>query len=138
MDENKVTQALAEVSTGQQYLNRQFMEFREEFKNQIRKLEKQQREDNEAIRDIRYDVNTLKKYKEEHSDRIKTLENDGRFNYVRAVGSSLPTVIKIGAVAVILGVLVWGISTYVAITKTLDTLNNINNTNAGQMINEYR
>ena len=104
MDENKVTQALAEVSTGQQYLNRQFTEFREEFKNQICKLEKQQREDNEAIRDIRYDVNTLKKYKEEHSDRIKTLENDGRFNYVRAVGSSLPTVIKIGAVAVILGV----------------------------------
>lgn len=138
MDENKITQALAEVSTGQQYLNRQFTEFREEFKNQICKLEKQQREDNEAIRDIRYDVNTLKKYKEEHSDRIKTLENDGRFNYVRAVGSSLPTVIKIGAVAVILGVLVWGISTYVAITKTLDTLNNINNINAGQMINEYR
>ena len=69
---------------------------------------------------------------------IKTLENDGRFNYVRAVGNSLPMVIKIGAAAVILGVLVWGVSTYVAITKTLDTLNNINNTNAGQIINEYK
>ena len=107
MDENKIIQTLTEISTGQQYLNRQFMELREDFKNQICKLEKQQREDNESIRDIRYDVNTLKKYKEEHSDRIKTLEDDGKFNYVRAGRDSLPKIIKIGITAGIIGVLIW-------------------------------
>lgn len=92
---------LAKISTGQDYLSKQFEEFKEEIKQQIKQIEIKESQNRDEIKDMKSDIRYFKDTTRDNYTNIKQLQEERTVNIMQLQKNVMPNAMKYGIVVII-------------------------------------
>lgn len=114
---------LTKIATGQDWLIKQFDEFKKEIKDKVETH-------GDEIKDIKSEVRYLRDNTSTNTKDIKALQDERTVNFVQLQKNSMPNIIKYG---IVIAVLIAGIGMFLTFNQGFNQLQNIINTQQQQL-----